>query len=273
MERKGKCNNVGVCTLAGKVQVITDDDAEFKCTECGEELEEVKDEQVIVEPPKNKKWIFILLAIILLAAIGFGIYLLLGGSKEPVIQGGGESQDTTIVATGDTVVTPTITYIEEMQIDGGNFTMKSGDTKQLTATIAPEKHDESLAWSSDKEDVATVDPSGLVTAKKAGTATILLTADKSAKQAQVTVKVIPVDNTDDSSRQNLGWGIYEGPANGFGGTITVTSTHTIDLKKASGETVIVNRGDKIVGVKMDNGRLRQGEIHFADGTRKYLSGL
>ena len=234
------------------------------CSECKEKLKEIPRPKTFWEKYGTP---VIIAAVVLLIGGGFGIYSLLSGSKEPVIQGGGESQDTTIVATGDTVVTPTITYIEEMQIDGGNFTMKSGDTKQLTATIAPEKHDESLAWSSDKEDVATVDPSGLVTAKKAGTATILLTADKSAEQAQVTVKVIPV------SRPNLGWGIYEGPANGFGGTITVTSTHTIDLKKASGETVTVNRGDKIVGVKMENGRLRQGEIHFADGTRKYLSGL
>lgn len=77
---------------------------------------------------------------------------------------------------------------------------------------------------------------------------------------------------------SLGWGTYDGPMSGgvphgFGGTITVSGSHTIDLKKASGETVTVNRGDKIVGVKMENGRLRQGEIHFADGTRKYLSGL
>ena len=81
-----------------------------------------------------------------------------------------------------------------------------------------------------------------------------------------------------SGRFNLSIGLYEGPLSngkpdGFGGTITITSTYTIDLKKASGETVTVNRGDKITNVKMENGRLRQGEIHFADGTRKFISGL
>ena len=77
---------------------------------------------------------------------------------------------------------------------------------------------------------------------------------------------------------NMGWGTYDGPMpdgkpNGFGGTITVRSSHSIDLKKASGETVEVGPGDRIEQVKMDNGRLRQGEIHFADGTRRFISGL
>lgn len=77
---------------------------------------------------------------------------------------------------------------------------------------------------------------------------------------------------------NMGWGMYEGPMeggkpNGFGGSITVRNNYSIDLKKASGETVEVGPGDKIVTVKMENGRMRQGEIHFADGTRRFLSGL
>lgn len=77
---------------------------------------------------------------------------------------------------------------------------------------------------------------------------------------------------------DLGWGKYEGPMSGgkphgFGGTITVKNSYTIDLKKASGETVQLNLGDEIANVKMENGTLRQGEVHFSDGTRRYLSGL
>jgi len=63
-----------------------------------------------------------------------------------------------------------------------------------------------------------------------------------------------------SNTINLGWGTYKGSVSGnksgIGGEITVNKTYTIDLKKASGETV-----------------LRQGEIRFADGTRKFVSGL
>lgn len=77
---------------------------------------------------------------------------------------------------------------------------------------------------------------------------------------------------------NMGWGVYEGPMNGgkpngFGGSIIVRSNYSIDLKKASGETVEIGPGDKIMNVKMENGRMRQGEIHFADGTRRFISGL
>lgn len=46
MERKIICHNVGVCSMAGKVQVLTDDDAELKCPECGsEDVEQVKEEE------------------------------------------------------------------------------------------------------------------------------------------------------------------------------------------------------------------------------------
>lgn len=77
---------------------------------------------------------------------------------------------------------------------------------------------------------------------------------------------------------NTGWGTYEGPMeggqpNGFGGIIIVRSRHFIDLKKADGETIEIGSGDKIMNVKMENGRMRQGEIHFADGTRRFVSGL
>lgn len=77
---------------------------------------------------------------------------------------------------------------------------------------------------------------------------------------------------------NTGWGTYEDPMqgglpNGFGGIIVVRSRHFIDLKKADGETIEIGPGDKIMNVKMENGRMRQGEIHFADGTRRFVSGL
>lgn len=262
MERKGICKNVGVCTLAGKVQVITDDDAEFKCTECGEELEEAKEEPIPVGPNPNRKWIFIALAIILLAVIGFGFYSFVGKAKKPTAIK--LAQKELVMKVGETqVITPTVepegkkatfifesqnkivkitnggeitalkkgedticvkceenpelhaickvtikeeetgggggtesTFVDKMTIKEGNFTLKAGKTRQLTKTVAPKKHDELLSWSSDNEEVATVDQSGLVKALKAGTATIVLTTDKSEKQAQVTVTVVETAGPD-----------------------------------------------------------------------------
>lgn len=85
---------------------------------------------------------------------------------------------------------PGPTYVEQMSIEGGNFTLKVGESKQLTMVVSPEKHDEILSWTSDNGEVAVVDQAGLVKALKAGTATIVLTTDKSEKQAQVTVTVV-----------------------------------------------------------------------------------
>lgn len=75
---------------------------------------------------------------------------------------------------------------------------------------------------------------------------------------------------------NLGYAIYEGPLtngkpNGVGGTLTFTRYYSIDLKKAPAEYVEVDRGDKMVNVKFVNGKVRQGEIHFADGTRRWVN--
>ena len=86
MERKGRCNNVGICSMAGKVQIITDDDAEFVCSDCGEALEEVTED---VETPsgstggkKNK------LPIIIAAVV-----VVLGGGAAALFMGGGDKKE------------------------------------------------------------------------------------------------------------------------------------------------------------------------------------
>ena len=254
MERKGICNNVGVCTMAGKVQVITDDDAEFKCTECGEELEACKEDPIPIGPNPKKKWIVIALAILLLGGIGFSLYKLFGGPKGPTgikldkkklvmkvgetqvivptaepegvkatfifkkkgknveVTSGGEitalkKGEATIlvkceenpniraickvtIEDRDTPPPPTDTVlVKQLSIDGGDFSIKVGESKQLTFVVVPEKHDELLSWTSDNEAVATVDNTGKVSAIKKGTATIKVAADKSGANASVKVTV------------------------------------------------------------------------------------
>lgn len=76
----------------------------------------------------------------------------------------------------------------------------------------------------------------------------------------------------------LTYGVYEGPVkNGkpddMGGEFKVTKSMTLDLKDGYGSTVDLNPGDKIITTKFTDGKFRQGEIIFADGTHKYVSGL
>lgn len=72
MERRAMCKNVGVCSRANKVQIITDDDQELKCPECGEEMELVTTPQPL--PPSGNKWKKIAIAAVAIAAIGGGAY-------------------------------------------------------------------------------------------------------------------------------------------------------------------------------------------------------
>ncbi|MGO5363826.1 MULTISPECIES: SpaA isopeptide-forming pilin-related protein [unclassified Bifidobacterium] len=72
--------------------------------------------------------------------------------------------------------------------DDGTMTMQANTTSQLNATIEPAGA-ASVTWASDNTTVATVDGTGLVTARKAGTATITATAG--GQQALINLTVRP----------------------------------------------------------------------------------
>ena len=68
--------------------------------------------------------------------------------------------------------------------------LKVKETQQLTITVEPnEATNKNYTCKSDKESVATVDKTGLVTAVGAGTATITITTEDGGKTAQCTVNV------------------------------------------------------------------------------------
>jgi outer membrane biosynthesis protein TonB len=137
MERKGMCKNVGVCTLAGKVQVITDDDAEFKCAECGEELEAVKEEPIPEGPNPNKKWIVIAIAVILLAGIGFGAYSFFGNSEEPTPTESEQQEQT--IETSETPDTTAVAQPEEIKKEEAEDNTKKEEAKQEETKEKPKK--------------------------------------------------------------------------------------------------------------------------------------
>lgn len=82
MERKGICKNVGACALANKVQIITDDDADFICPECGEELQEYKEEEP-VKRPKSKLPLVIGSAVVLAAVVAACLLLFTNKPAQP----------------------------------------------------------------------------------------------------------------------------------------------------------------------------------------------
>ena len=82
-------------------------------------------------------------------------------------------------------------YVTKITLDTTNVTMWAGATRQLGVSIEPANADiKSVTYGSSNPDVATVSSTGLITAKKKGTATITVTAtDGSGKSASCAVIV------------------------------------------------------------------------------------
>ena len=164
---------------------------------------------------------------------------------------------------------PTV-YVKQLSIDGDDFELKVGESKQLSKTVVPEKHDEIISWVSDNEAVASVDNAGNVKAVKEGTANIKIVADKSGVNASVKVTVKkpngpkpPVD-----SSLNLGYAIFKGDSennkpNGSG-IMTYKQHHQAGRDFNTGETVYAEPGEYVDGV-WGNGYLQAGTLFKKNG--------
>ena len=91
-------------------------------------------------------------------------------------------------------VAPPAPPVTSVSLNKKGITLKRTGTFQLKCTIKPAGSDKTVKWSSSKPSVASVSKSGLVTANKAGTAVITVTASN-GKKASCTVKVSKVTAT------------------------------------------------------------------------------
>lgn len=117
MERRAMCKNVGVCSRANKVQIITDDDQELKCPECGEEMELVP--TTPPPPPPGNKWKKIAIAAVAIAAIGGGAYFGLSS--------GGDNTKKTVAK--DTVATQPADTVKPVTTDSVKAEPKVNEPK------------------------------------------------------------------------------------------------------------------------------------------------
>lgn len=85
----------------------------------------------------------------------------------------GSNQSATFTVT----VTKKVIKVTKISLSANNLLMKTGRTATITATVTPTNADNrAVTWSSDNPTVVGVDQSGNITAKKAGSANITVTA-------------------------------------------------------------------------------------------------
>ncbi len=104
---------------------------------------------------------------------------------------GGFSDECTIEVLAETI------NVTDISVDPTEATLDEGTTLQLTSTVLPrDATNPAVAWTSDNEDVATVDADGLVNAIAAGTATITVTTEDGGLTADciltVEIPIVPV---------------------------------------------------------------------------------
>ena len=101
--------------------------------------------------------------------------------------------DAAVSASAAITVVP-VPAVVSVTVDPDDATLLVGDDLQLTAVVdAVGGADDAVTWTSDDEDVATVDDTGLVTAVAVGVATITATSDFDPTVAgTATITVVPV---------------------------------------------------------------------------------
>ena len=324
MKKQVKCSNVGVCTRAGKVFVVDDEEQqEMVCPECGEPLEEVKEAvQIPVddeESKKKKKRIITIAAVVIgVVAICFVVWSIIGGSSQEISKIKLDKKNITLVAGQKDVIKATVvdkdgkeikdakvTYVwtvasvtqggevaalkkgktsvtvkiegddkhratcqidVKVRIPGGGgeggepsdvlitnlsvanskISLKEGEQAEIKLTVEPSNHTESIFMESSDSKVAVVED-GIIKAKNAGSAQIMIKTEKSGKSATINVTVTKKEKDDDGNgwgKENLGYGIYEGYRKNHKphghGTIRYTTPHQIvswkDFKASPGDT-------------------------------------
>jgi hypothetical protein len=153
-----------------------------------------------------------------------------------------------------------------VSLNESSKTLNTGETFQLIATVMPSNAtNKAVSWTSDKTDVATVDASGLVTAKSTGTATITVTTQEGNKTATCAITVVTpgtltvspptldftasgetksvtvTSNVSWTVDKNVSWITISQPSGSNNGTISITATANTTTSQRT-ETVTVTGG-------------------------------
>ena len=120
---------------------------------------------------------------------------------------------------------PFAVAVTGVTLDKPTVSLVAGTSTTLTATVLPANAaNKTVAWSSDKPAIASVDKNGTVTAHKAGEAVIIVTTEDGGKTASCKVRVL--------TRYTITYNLNGGTDNGGNPTFYTEETETITLKDA-----------------------------------------
>lgn len=156
-------------------------------------------------------------------------------------------------ASGSCAITVAATQVTSISVLPESATIKVGATQQLTASVLPnDATDKTYTWSSTATDVATVSADGLVTAIKAGSATIKATAnDGSGVVGECAVTVENIMPTAITMATSLGFTVGDDaktltptftPANTTDQTVTWTSSDEAVATVVNGVVTPIGEG-------------------------------
>ena len=172
-----------------------------------------------------------------IATVANGVVTALKAGKATITAKAGE-----VSATCELTVNAKVIPATGIALDKTTAELTEGETLTLTATVSPEDAtDKTVAWTSSDETVATV-KNGVVTALKAGKATIRAKAGEVSATCDITVnaKVIPATGiTLDKTTAEL----TEGE--------TLTLTATVTPEDATDKTVTWTSSDETVATVKD----------------------
>lgn len=188
-----------------------------------------------------------------------------------------EKQDPDTTDTGGNEV-----LITSLSVDNTSISLKEGEQKELTVNVEPANFTEDLAAESNNPEVAVVENSVII-AKKAGSAQIVIKAEKSGKSASIAVTVTKKntgtgEGTGGGGKEPKGryhgtisignYGSYSGDIlNGKpdgAGVLTYTRPHQAGRDFKTGEPVSAENGERVDGT-WNNGFLSSGVIYKNDG--------
>ncbi len=166
----------------------------------------------------------------------------------------GEGTATITVSTldGNKTATCTVTVkaktyaVTGVSLDRISLTLTEGETAGLNATISPSNAtNKSVSWTSNNTSVATVSSSGVVTAKKAGSATITVKTNDGNKTATCTVtvkaKTIPVTSV---SLGSTSLTLTEGQSWQMSATVSPSNATNKNVTWASSNTAVATVSSK-----------------------------